>query len=808
MARYPGSQFRVIDNSVTTASVPITSTNPAAPTYMTTFASVKGPEEIKTVSGSQFYELYGTQNNILFNKYKQPLLQASMNINNGANLICKRAVLDSAKLANTTFGVVLSRNINTKISLYINDDNNIYLISIPHSTALTTKDEEVYINSDKTKWVIHPICFSNKYLGSDNKYSDQKKYIISQVDSDIINGIPQYKFDYRQENIYNYGYIEFLDKYGKTITDKDSNTILNMLSINNDNINTYKTTNYNITSKSLNQIFASVIGSNKFLNSQGTLTANIENPSTETNKQIIDIIQNNLFMEGIFPLFTIFDNGRGESTKSITISLDTASSKTLNQAIYTLKVIDYKTNKTLESIAFTIDPYTKNNSTGYTFDIESGVNFKSNQISAKMYYDSYDKLVSILSEDFIDPNIFTTKDAIFGHELNGTSITSITDNLLVYKSIESNLDTLVSSSTVAYYYYNDTERSRSGISEKLIFGSDGVEEDQDTYNNKYKEFFNGTFDKDVFNVDTLFPNFIFDANYDDDTKKAIQKLAAFRGDLIAYLDMGTNNLIDVNTIKGKVPIYESDNESTDSRYVYIRDMHCAVTSIYGDIKDPYTNKQITVTATYQLSNAMVNHYITAFGKPFCGKGNGITFGNYIQGTINYIPKIYPSNIETIKSSELLNAINNTYITDDTIITNEKQTLCDYHINYGSYYNGLFTMDTEYTLNPTESEFSYINNVMLVNDLIQEIRKSCPSSRYNFIDEEDLEVYEKAVTTVINAKRSKFASVKFMYVQDDNSINNKIFYAALEIVFRPFAQAEIFTITALNYSTLDTNVTTA
>ena len=112
------------------------------------------------------------------------------------------------------------------------------------------------------------------------------------------------------------------------------------------------------------------------------------------------------------------------------------------------------------------------------------------------------------------------------------------------------------------------------------------------------------------------------------------------------------------------------------------------------------------------------------------------------------------------------------------------------------------------MNPTESEFSYINNVMLVNDLIQEIRKSCPSSRYNFIDEEDLEVYEKAVTTVINAKRSKFASVKFMYVQDDNSINNKIFYAALEIVFRPFAQAEIFTITALNYSTLDTNVTTA
>ena len=117
------------------------------------------------------------------------------------------------------------------------------------------------------------------------------------------------------------------------------------------------------------------------------------------------------------------------------------------------------------------------------------------------------------------------------------------------------------------------------------------------------------------------------------------------------------------------------------------------------------------------------------------------------------------------------------------------------------------MDTEYTLNPSESEYSYINNVMLVNQLIQSIRKACPSARYSFIDDTDLETYQEAVTTVIEAYRNKFASVKFKYVQDPNSVMNKIYYAALEIVFRPFAQAEIFTITALNYSTLDENVTT-
>ena len=39
--------------------------------------------------------------------------------------------------------------------------------------------------------------------------------------------------------------------------------------------------------------------------------------------------------------------------------------------------------------------------------------------------------------------------------------------------------------------------------------------------------------------------------------------------------------------------------------------------------------------------------------------------------------------------------------------------CDLRVNYGSYYDGVFVMDTEYTLNPSESEYSYINNVMLV-----------------------------------------------------------------------------------------------
>ena len=64
---------------------------------------------------------------------------------------------------------------------------------------------------------------------------------------------------------------------------------------------------------------------------------------------------------------------------------------------------------------------------------------------------------------------------------------------------------------------------------------------------------------------------------------------------------------------------EEFGDEDSSTYYYIRDMHNAVTCISYDIRDPYTNKQISVTGTYGLSIAMVNHYITGVGKVFAGK---------------------------------------------------------------------------------------------------------------------------------------------------------------------------------------------
>lgn len=786
MSRYPGSQFIVVDNTNTTASVPITTKNSAAPTYETVFRAPKGPEEITTTYGTEFYDLYGSQSKMLFSKYGQPLLQASMDINAGAQLIAKRAVLQNACLANSTVGIVLSKVKPVTVTC---DENGL----ITAATLDTGDDSDPtfqmrpVVVSLKDALVVNPIPEESKqYYGLHKDYLTN--LVLTEDDFAVQTGV----------------------KVTGTYTAIGESTPTKTFSFNLDNT----TDGANV----LNNGFAA----DTFTwDASGTITVGASNADTLKSIYAASV------KEYFFPLFTIFDNGRGASTKSIQLLFDTNSSKTLGKAIYTLKVFDWESNKVLETFAFTIDPYTRNNKTGYTFDIESAVNLKSKQIKAKMHYDSYEKLVATLADEvYTDENVFIASDCLFGYNLNGTYNSGlIVEGLYAFKNADANnINTTGTTPDQIYYYYDYSRRTNYGLSEKLEFGDDGhftittsgqtvtktamtAAQILTAYQDAYRDFFNGTFDRDIFNLDIYFHDCVFDANYSDATKVAIQRLSAYRGDFFAYLDMGIGSVKSLADTKAKIQPTSDEADfpvSGTPTKCYVHDMHNAVTSIYGDIKDPYTNKQITVTGTYGLSIVMVNHFITGVGKVFAGKSNGITFGGFIEGTVNYIPKIYPDLTQSISLSNF----GNTYPSDDAVIINEKQEMCDLRVNYGSYYGSLFTMDTQYTLNGSDSEFSYINNVMLVNKLIQEIRKACPSARYQFIDGDDLQKYEDAVNVVIKANRSKFASVKFKYLQDENSIANKIFYAAIEVVFRPFAQAEIFTITALNYSTLDSNVTTA
>lgn len=915
MSRYPGTQFIMVDNTNAAASIPVATVNPSAPVYISTFHSVKGPEEIMTVAGNEFYDYYGSQANVLFSKYGQPLLQASMNINAGARLIAKRAVLDDAKLANATLGVTLTKTLKADPVLTL-DANG-------HITAVTIGNYSEDSDVNDTKMVLRPIVISiDDTTAADEVVVEGKElYNLhrSNIITNILGGSNTEGFAINTGATVTGNYPEGSALAGQKKT-------FRLVSEGGKMKNGFA-------SRFIEWTMGTPDSTTNFTYDDATRTYTITDADTasdETDAEILAAISASTSVEYVFPLFTIFDNGRGVSTKSISFAYDAATSKTIGKAAYIMKVIDYSTNTTLESVSFSIDPVTRNTNTGYTFDIESAVNFTSRQIKAKMHYDSYEKLLEVLADQAgTDDTVFISTDCIFGHTTKGTVLEGglVTSRLFVDSaSTAKNIDILTKSDTTAYYYYNYTERYKRGYSEKLLFGFDGsitetngedvetfeasaitmtaadeylkvyaLEDETDfttvdintntddetisennvkMYNNQkyykivsgtsttdknsntetvkydikgdktviakyarmvgtteiddgaggtiavavynvitvettytwdglyqdqYRKFFSGEFDRDIYNLDIHFPNCLFDANYDKKVKLAAQKLSAYRGDFLAYMDMGIDKVKSysqaMELLPGESEVYAELSE--DSKYYYIRDMHNAVTCISYDIRDPYTNKQISVTGTYGLSIAMVNHFMTGVGKVFAGKANGIVINNAIESTVNYIPKIYPSSAMTSLAN-----IGNTYPSDDETIINEKQIMNDARINYGSYYDGVFVMDTEYTLVPNESEYAFINNVMLVNQLIQAIRKACPAARYSFITSDDLETYRKAVMTVVNSMRSNFANVTFEYIQDENSVNNKIFYAALKVVFRPFAQAEIFTITALNYSTLE------
>lgn len=93
----PDTIFEYIDQSNITKT---TETLVTAPYYLCCSSAERGPEDIREIVGTDFYNLYG--NHISFVKHGQPLVQAAHIIDNGGKLIFKRLVAEDAALANLT----------------------------------------------------------------------------------------------------------------------------------------------------------------------------------------------------------------------------------------------------------------------------------------------------------------------------------------------------------------------------------------------------------------------------------------------------------------------------------------------------------------------------------------------------------------------------------------------------------------------------------------------------------------------------------------------------------------------------------
>jgi len=435
-----------------------------------------------------------------------------------------------------------------------------------------------------------------------------------------------------------------------------------------------------------------------------------------------------------YPLFVITDNGRGVSAKSFRITPDYATSKNLDFMYHIIEVIE--NNEITSTVKFSMDKdiiyYGVNKS------LEKAVNTIYSQVKASYIEEGVTayvaKLASILNIDTADVEAI---DILFGKDRTGLAISGF-----VLDATGVNLQ---------YVYGLNLIEGVNGAS----FGTNPF--GTDIYEEEMAKFFNGTFTDDIYDVDNIKIDMIVDANYPDAVKTAIEDFVTFREDCFYFGDIGTS----ARTLE----------EITNLKSVRMKNKFCSTYHTFYDIIDPYSKKQITVTMCYSLARLLVAHFVNGRNRPVAGYLHNMVIPEAIEETINFIAKITPA-------------------------ANQKETLNDLRINYAGLYDGLLTIETEYTSQAKYTQFSFINNILAVQEVMKAIRTRCPKTRYSFISGDDLKKYQEDVQSVINKYTGNFKSCTLEYIGTPATEANKIFYAALKVQFKDFVQTEYFKVYAL------------
>ena len=448
-----------------------------------------------------------------------------------------------------------------------------------------------------------------------------------------------------------------------------------------------------------------------------------------------------------FPLLAITDNGRGESKKKFRLIPSYEYSRDQDFMIYTLQVVEE--NRVLVNPLVSLDPEVM--FLNESIAIDNQFNTTLGQIKTKFFENSYNEYVAAIAE-ITGETVEEVKavDIINATTRKGEPLTTIVTATELDPAVDIDL--------------------QNGYGNQLYGGSNGAfgnkPIDTDEYADKLVEFFTGVYTDDVYDSDNYKFDVIFDANFPAKVKKAIEDYVMFREDVFFFCDFGTKvrNYADVKEIIN--PLNDDENHRhADTKFV-------AYYHNFWDMLDPYTKKPITVTIMYDLAGYCVDHFRNGRVRPFAGQLYGFTFPNAIQGTVNFIPKIIPG-------------------------TNQKEQMTDSRVNYCGYYNGVLTLDSEYTSQVKHTQFSYINNVLATQEVVKEIRTICPKNRYTFLGKESLNRYKADVESMVLSKfRANFDTLEMAYLGDSSYEINKIFYAGINVRFRNFIQTEIFKVYAL------------
>lgn len=431
-----------------------------------------------------------------------------------------------------------------------------------------------------------------------------------------------------------------------------------------------------------------------------------------------------------YPLFLIADNGRGVSAKKFNITANVQGSRNKSYLSYIFSVIEDSTVS--ESTLFTLDPNIATSTSNLALESVAKTYLK--EVRVFTFDDVMTEFLATIKTATGIEDI-NNIDVLFGRDKKGNALNTFD----------------VSGANLSIPVGVALESGSNGSFNNLPLKSAD-------YATQMVEAFNGTFTKDIYDVDNILLDGIIDANYPDQVKKAIEGLIEFREDAFFFRDLGTA-LYSADDIMSKA------SEVQKSRYI----------GIYGnsyDVIDPYSKKQITVTIGYSLARLLPAHFVHRRANPVAGFLNKFVFDEIVEGTVNFLPKVIPGK-------------------------NEKEELFANHVNFISYLDGTAVMESQYTSQAEFTGFSYINNTLAVQEVVKAIRIRCPKARYTFMEEEDLVRYQEDIKEVLNKYNSNFKELTFEYAADPTYEQNMTFYAILYITFKKFIEAEVFRIVAIN-----------
>ena len=550
----------------------------------------------------------------------------------------------------------------------------------------------------------------------------------------------------------------------------------------------------------------------------------------------------------IYPLFIITDIGRGISNKAVRIIPDYDTGRSLGKMIYMFNI--YEGTTLMENANISLDPSYIYNGDYYGLDKN-----RMTQVTGEVIPEIYQDYVATIA-DLVYPEGETpyTAEEIAEHQKIVSSYDLI--NAYTYKGDEILIEVGENEGDIALTIKLDESGNIDGADLNVLYGNKfNYVGDYGTYGESPAKYGNGKsvydfytgddkdliknaepalpseddptypdifakrayrrlvldiasvylgFDTDnspinqVWDVDTYKIFAIVDANYHKTIKDCIANFVNFRKDCLflrdcnigfydvkSAQDIYLNYILD-NSLYKDFSSYQFNGESAEKAKVYtITSNRSRFIADYGstyEVIDPTSKKNIEVTMLFDMVTNLTNLYIDQGPFfPLAGTYNGFKLGNAISGTINFVPIITPSG-------------------------NQKQAIDDIKLNYALFEDeDTCVVQSNYTSQNMNSQLSFINNVLAIQEVARVVRVACPRNRFRLITGSDLSEYANAVSRVLQSYNTYFETLEFKYTEDKLRSTQKIFYASINFAFNNWAQTEIFDLYALsNTSTTSVN----